>query len=157
MVKFNYVCLIGRPNSGKSTLLNNLVKKKVSIVTNKINTTVNNVLGVINDYKKQLFLIDTPGIVKLTKIKVEKKLVQKTFNEIKFTSIICILLDVTNNNLDDTLLKFVKYVKLPLTVLILLNKIDLLKQKSKLLLMISAIRKIGFENVFLISSKKIKT
>ncbi|MEO6222928.1 MAG: GTPase, partial [Vicinamibacterales bacterium] len=64
MVKAGYVALIGRPNAGKSTLLNRLVGQKVAIVSDKPQTTRHRITGVLNTPEAQLVFIDTPGIHK---------------------------------------------------------------------------------------------
>ena len=62
-VKSGYVAVVGRPNVGKSTLVNYLVGEKVSIVTSKPQTTQINVLGIVNYDNTQIVLIDTPGLL----------------------------------------------------------------------------------------------
>ena len=62
MVKFGYVSIIGRPNAGKSTLLNSFVGQKVSIISSKPQTTRNNILGIANGDNYQIVFVDTPGI-----------------------------------------------------------------------------------------------
>lgn len=66
MYKFGYVAVLGKPNAGKSSLVNRLVGMKLAIVSNKPQTTRDNILGVVTDKNYQLVLIDTPGIHKAT-------------------------------------------------------------------------------------------
>ena len=61
-IKCGFVCLLGKPNTGKSSLINALIKEKVSIVSPKQQTTRNNILGVYNDANSQIVFIDTPGL-----------------------------------------------------------------------------------------------
>ena len=65
MFKSGYVSILGKPNTGKSTLLNKLVNEKISIVTFKPQTTRDNILGVLTDKNFQIAFIDTPGILKV--------------------------------------------------------------------------------------------
>src|SRR5713101_9387435 len=61
---FGIVALVGRPNAGKSTLLNRILGQKVSIVSNKPQTTRNRIVGILNDPRGQIAFLDTPGIHK---------------------------------------------------------------------------------------------
>ena len=63
-MKSGFVAILGRPNVGKSTLLNGLINHHVSIVTDKSQTTRNNIIGIYNDEETQIVFLDTPGIHK---------------------------------------------------------------------------------------------
>ena len=63
-MKTGFVSIVGRPNVGKSTLLNKLLKTKLAITSDKVGTTRNNILGVYNDSDSQIIFVDTPGIAK---------------------------------------------------------------------------------------------
>ena len=62
MIKCGVVAIIGKPNAGKSTLINAIIGEKVSIVSPKAQTTRNNILGILNDKDYQIVFIDTPGV-----------------------------------------------------------------------------------------------
>ena len=66
-IKCGYVAVLGKPNAGKSSLINAIVKEKVSIVSPKPQTTRNNILGIYNDENSQIIFVDTPGINKTHK------------------------------------------------------------------------------------------
>ena len=61
-----YISIIGKPNVGKSTILNSILDKKVSITSRKSQTTRNNILGIKTENNKQMIFIDTPGTVSYT-------------------------------------------------------------------------------------------
>ena len=65
-MRSGFVSLIGRPNTGKSTLLNSILKEKVAIISNKPQTTRNLVQGIYNEDDTQIVFVDTPGIHKTT-------------------------------------------------------------------------------------------
>ena len=71
--KTGYVAVLGRPNVGKSTLVNSLVGEKISIVTSKPQTTQINVLGIVHNKESQIIFVDTPGLVSEKQMKFNSK------------------------------------------------------------------------------------
>ena len=61
-MKSGFIAILGRPNAGKSTLINSIMKEKIAITTQKAQTTRNAILGILNDEDSQIVFIDTPGI-----------------------------------------------------------------------------------------------
>jgi GTPase len=130
-VKAGFVSLIGRPNAGKSTLLNRLVGSKLAIVSDKPQTTRNRILGVRNYPDAQVVYLDTPGIHRpLHRMNV--RMVDTAVNTIGTVDVLCLLLDVSERagHGDRFVIDLVKNTKTP--VVLVLNKIDLVK-KSRLL------------------------
>ena len=157
-LKSGFVNLVGIPNSGKSTLINRLVGKKISIVSRKIQTTRFCIRGICNfnysdKLKAQIIFIDTPGIF-VPKKRLEKAMVSAAWSELNFTDKVVFIHDVKksfNNNVREIISKI---YKINSNVILVLNKIDLLP-KEKLLSIISEIRTFhNFEKIFLISAKK---
>ncbi len=72
-MKSGFVCLVGRSNVGKSTILNRVIGKKVSIVSPKSQTTRNSIQGIYNDEDSQIIFIDTPGIHKPLQVFINLK------------------------------------------------------------------------------------
>ena len=130
-MKSGLVSLIGRPNAGKSTLLNRLVGTKLAIVSNKPQTTRTRILGVKNYPDAQVEFLDTPGIHRpLHRMNV--RMVGTAVDTISEVDVLALVVDVTEppGKGDRFVIDLVKHATAP--VLLILNKIDLVK-KSKLL------------------------
>ncbi len=130
-MKAGFVSLIGRPNAGKSTLLNRLVGSKIAIVSDKPQTTRNRILGVRNYPDAQVVYLDTPGIHRpLHRMNV--RMVHTAIDTIGTVDVLCLVLDVSERagHGDRFVIDLVKNTKTP--VFLVLNKIDLVK-KSRLL------------------------
>ena len=126
--KFGYIAILGRPNAGKSTLVNNLVGEKVAIVSPKPQTTRNNILGIVTKENFQLVLIDTPGIHR-TKNALDKYMMKSVRSAQSGANVIVYLFDATKK-ISDEEIEYIKKLKekeeVPLIVVI--SKIDLIKQ-----------------------------
>jgi len=130
-MKSGLVSFIGRPNAGKSTLLNRLVGTKLAIVSDKPQTTRTRILGVRNYADAQVVFLDTPGIHRpLHRMNV--RMVDVALETIRDVDVLGLVLDVAEKlgKGDRYVLDLVKDVKIP--VFLILNKIDLIK-KTKLL------------------------
>ena len=153
--KLVYVCLLGSPNSGKSTLFNLLLNQKISIVTHKVHTTRENIKGIITKGNTQLIFIDTPGFLRTPRFKLEKAIVKKALQEVNHVDFICIIIDVAKKNcLDNPLLDY-RGLKLRNPILIF-NKVDLIQDKTSLLPLAQEIKDKGFDEIFMISALKNK-
>ena len=93
-LKSGFVTLVGRPNVGKSTLLNQLVGHKVSIVSDRPQTTRNQVRGVWNGPGAQVVFIDTPGIHK-PKTELGRRLNQRSLETLSAVDVVCFLIEAT--------------------------------------------------------------
>lgn len=121
------VCIIGKPNAGKSTLLNRIIGQKISIVTPKVQTTRSIITGIVTFGSVQLVLFDTPGIFEPKK-KLEKAMVRCAWSSLNSADIIVLIID-SSTKLDDITREIVKKVSLlNKKTVFLMNKIDL---KSK--------------------------
>lgn len=133
-----FAALAGRPNAGKSTLLNYMTGAKIAITSDKPQTTRNRIVGIINGEDYQLILLDTPGIHK-PKDKLGDNMVKLALNTLNETDVVFYLVDVTApfGAGDAYLTEKLRQVETP--VFLLLNKVDLL-EKSKLLPLIDFYR-----------------
>ena len=156
-LKSGFVNLVGIPNSGKSTLINKLVGRKISIVSHKVQTTRFCIRGICNCHlpnklKSQIIFVDTPGIF-LPKRRLEKAMVTAAWSELSLTDKVVFIHDVSKKIDNNTKEIIEKIFQIKSDVILVLNKIDLLP-KEKLLKKISEIKNLyNFEETFLISAK----
>lgn len=150
--KCGFVSIIGMPNAGKSTLLNFLVKEKISIVSPKVQTTRREVRGIIEHNDSQIIFVDTPGICR-PNTPLEKVLLSNFKKSCKCSDITLLLIDCLDKNIESNL-KFLQNKKqVQDNFIVAINKIDLMKNKSQLLPIIDKIKDYNFINqIFLISA-----
>ena len=131
--KSGYVAIIGRPNVGKSTLINALIGEKVTIVTSKPQTTVQNIIGILNDDDSQIILVDTPGLVSNKQIASQKKTYNRSVVDALASSDVIVMLSEANkwNKTDEQLFDQIKKQSLPSIHVV--NKVDRFKDKTKIL------------------------
>lgn len=157
-----FVCILGRPNAGKSTLLNALVGEKLAIISPKPQTTRNRIQGIINVPKEknrdgaQIVLIDTPGVHKPDS-SLGRKMMVEVREALEGCDLVLAIMDVTRplDPRDQFALDLVS--QSGTKAFLILNKIDLIRDKSKLLPMIEEDRKLyNFEEVVPVSALKRK-
>jgi GTP-binding protein Era len=152
--KSGFAAIIGRPNSGKSTLLNNMLNEKVSIVTSKPQTTRNVIQGIYTDADHQIVFTDTPGIYKADNRLGQRmvKLAQETFQNV---DVIIYIVDITKKDVhkgEGHIFESVKKAGKP--VILVLNKTDMLKDKEMLLPIIKGFNdEFAFEAIYPVSAK----
>ena len=132
MTHAGYVALIGRPNAGKSTLLNQLVGQKIAAVSDKPQTTRFRIQGVITKPEGQIVFVDTPG-VHLPGYELNRRMMAAVQDALMGVDLVCLIRDasVSTGNGDRFVLDLVKRSGKP--SLLLLNKIDKLEDKAALL------------------------
>src|ERR1043165_9800474 len=130
--KSGFVSLVGRPNAGKSTLLNALVGHKVAIVADKPQTTRTSIQGVVTTPDAQIVFLDTPGIHRADS-PLNKRLMDQVRNSLEERDLLLFVTDAarTFGDEDKRAVDVARRVETP--VLLVLNKIDLVKEKAKLL------------------------
>lgn len=153
-MKCGFVSLVGRPNVGKSTLLNSLLGMKLAITSNVSGTTRNIIQGIYNDQDSQIIFIDTPGIHKPTH-KLGNLMNKKAYNHTEGVDVILFLVDIYQGfgRGDEFILEKIK--NHDAIVFLLLNKVDQIKDKSILLERIEQLKeKYDFAEIIPISAKK---
>jgi GTP-binding protein Era len=124
--KAGYVNIIGNPNVGKSTLMNALIGQKLSIITNKAQTTRHRILGILNEKEYQIVFSDTPGVIEPA-YKLQENMMNFVHSAFQDADVLIYMIEVGEKGLKDQKL-FERLKKTTVPVLMLLNKIDLAEQ-----------------------------
>ncbi|MEO0219642.1 MAG: GTPase Era, partial [candidate division WOR-3 bacterium] len=131
-MKGGYIAIIGKPNVGKSSLLNMLIEEKISSVSPKPQTTRFNIMGILNYKDAQMIFIDTPGIMKKLKDKLDEFSLSEIKKAIEDADLIVLLVEPKLPDEED--LKIIDLIKtFNKPVILAINKIDLVKDKRELL------------------------
>ena len=152
-MKSGFVSIIGRPNVGKSTLLNNILGKRVAITSDKPQTTRNMIQGIYNDKDLQIIFVDTPGIHKPNN-KLGKILNKQAYYTINDVDIIILVVDITEKigSGDRFVIDLLKDIDKP--VFLVINKIDKLP-KEEILKKIDDYQKMyDFAEIIPVSARK---
>ena len=151
--KSGYASIIGRPNVGKSTLLNRLLMQKVAVISNRPQTTRNKITGVLHLPNAQIILVDTPGIHQSEKT-LNEMMVRASVSTFSDVDLILVMLsaDAGFCDEDEFVLNSMKGIKTK--KILVINKIDLVEKNSRLLLMDEMNRKSLFEEIIPISALK---
>lgn len=128
-MKSGFIAVVGRANVGKSTLMEKILNEKISIISNKAQTTRDKIQIIYNDSESQIIFIDTPGIQN-PKNKLQEKLFQFSEESIKEADIITFVVDnsLEIGKLDDQIIEMLETINLP--KILLINKIDLLEDEE---------------------------
>ncbi len=137
--KAGFVAIIGKPNAGKSTLMNSIIGEKLSIVTPKPQTTRKRVLGIYTEANTQIVFTDTPGVLK-PRYELQEAMMGYVSESIEAADLLLLLFDVGQFSLErnifhQSFLSMLEKANKP--IVLLLNKIDLVKDKKELLPMIA--------------------
>jgi GTP-binding protein Era len=128
-MKVGYVALIGRPNVGKSTLLNSLLGQKVAIISDKPQTTRISILGIKTTAAGQIVFIDNPGIHKPLHT-LNKRMMNFVYSALETADVLCLLIDATERygHGDEFVIETLRKVPTPLFLLI--NKVDIVRKDT---------------------------
>ena len=149
-----YVALIGRPNVGKSTLMNHLLKQKISITSRKPQTTRHRILGISTSEKGQVIYLDTPGMHQSEQRALNRYLNRTADTTLLGVNVIVWLIDgLLWHDYDDIILKKLEQSGLP--VILVVNKVDKIKDKEAILAFFDeAQKRFPFEQLLPISALK---
>lgn len=151
--KSGFVAIIGRPNVGKSTLLNRIVGQKIAIMSDKAQTTRNKIQGVFTDNDSQIIFIDTPGIHK-PKHALGDFMLKAAYSALKGVDAVLVVVNATEKIGPGDRLVIEKAKHSPVPVYLLINKVDLI-QPDELFSIIDSFRvEHDFDQIFPISAKE---
>ncbi len=119
--KSGFVSIIGKPNAGKSTLMNKLVGRKLAITTPKAQTTRHRILGIASEDNYQIVFSDTPGVI-LPQYRLHRIMMNSVRTSLEDADLIILLVDVNETFPEDLVIKLAKKSDIP--VLLVLNKVD---------------------------------
>lgn len=157
-MKSGFVNIFGKPNAGKSTLLNALMGEKLAIVSHKVQTTRHRIKAILSTEKYQIIFSDTPGIID-PKYKLHEKMMQAVKGSLEDADVALLMADA-RDNLDEVHLTF-SSLKLKSPAIVIVNKVDLVNEKDienavtffkeqsycKEVVVISALKNKGLDNL----------
>lgn len=157
--KAGFVSIVGKPNVGKSTLMNALVGEKLSIITSKAQTTRHSIMGILNGDDFQIVYSDTPGIIK-PQYALHESMMSFVRTSLEDADVILFVTDIYEKHDEDDVIKRLQHAEVP--VLLLINKIDQAteedinekvaywqeKMNPTEILPISALHNFGLEHLF---------
>ncbi|BCP53152.1 GTPase Era [Kaistia sp. 32K] len=148
-----FVALIGAPNAGKSTLLNQLVGTKISIVTHKVQTTRAIMRGIALEGASQIIFVDTPGIFQ-PKRRLDRAMVDTAWGGAKDADLVCVLIDAERYQKSETAQILDKVAAVGQPKILVINKIDTVPHTALLEMAAKANQTVKFEQTFMISALK---
>lgn len=148
-----YVALVGRPNVGKSTLLNRILGQKLSITSRRPQTTRHQILGIKTEGDTQVIYVDTPGIHKAQDKAINRYMNKAATTAVKDVDLIVMLIDrMRFNEEDEMVLSAIKNQRAP--VILVVNKVDFIKDKDELLPWLEEVsKKHDFAQIIPLSAK----
>jgi len=153
LFKSGFISIIGRPNAGKSTLFNTIIGDKISIITDKPQTTRNKITGIRNFPNAQLIFLDTPGMHK-PKTAMNRAMVQTTRETINSVDVLLMLIEANTDVHPHDLFLIESLLQVKTPVFLVINKIDLIEKKI-LLPLIDKFRNLyDYREIFPISALK---
>ncbi len=153
MFKSGFVNIIGRPNVGKSTLMNALLGDKLSIITNKPQTTRHRIIGILNDDEYQIVFSDTPGIIKTPTYKMQEMMNRYSHSTFEDADVMIFVTEKLEKYADDDpILKRLQNVDAPL--FLVYNKIDTMKEEEILKSIGEWSKRLNFKEIIPISALK---
>ncbi|MBL7094638.1 GTPase Era [candidate division KSB1 bacterium] len=151
--KVGYIALIGKPNVGKSTLMNVLLGQKLSIVTPKPQTTRHRILGILSEENTQMIFLDTPGLLK-PRYKLQDKMLGAARRAIDESDVLLLMVE-PEEKIDEVIINILSTMKgSQKSVILVINKIDTVNKKKLLPIIDRYASKFNLTKIFPISALK---
>lgn len=152
--KFGFVAIVGRPNVGKSTLMNHIIGQKISITSRKPQTTRNRVIGIDTDGAYQTVYVDTPGLHRAEKHAINRLMNRAAESSLGDVELILWVVDATSWTDDDEMVQN-KLEQAHAPVVLIINKVDKIDDKEKLLPLIERLKdRREFKDIIPVSALK---
>jgi GTP-binding protein Era len=148
--KSGYVAIIGKPNAGKSTLMNRILGQKIAITTHKPQTTRHQILGLHSEEDLQIIFLDTPGIIN-PKYELQKAMMRFVDRARKDADLILFMVDPKESVIPDKIVGLLQSIQQP--VLLIINKMDLTKKPEAQSIAEKLNGQISFTNTAYVSAK----
>ncbi len=150
-----YVSIIGRPNVGKSTLLNHIIDQKLSIVSRKPQTTRWNLQGIKTSSDSQVIFIDTPGLQKQPRLALNRHMNREVSNSLNYIDVILFVIEALKwNELDENVMTLINNAS-KIKLFLVINKVDKISDKNELLSFINTVsNKTNIKEVIPVSAIK---
>lgn len=149
--KSGFVAIVGAPNVGKSTLLNQMLGEKISITSKKPQTTRNRIIGIVHRPHSQLIFIDTPGIHRAERA-LNIRIVDVALSALRDVDVVLVMIDVANPDPDSEAFLVKKLKKQKQPVVLALNKIDLVAKRTLLSIIDNWSKSYAFEAIIPVSA-----
>ena len=153
MHKSGYVNIIGKPNAGKSTLINALIGEKLSIISPKVQTTRHRILGILSEEDYQIVFSDTPGIIEDPKYLLQEKMMTFVKSALSDADVILLLVEFTDK-VENILKLYNDYKAKNIPLLLVINKIDIAKTQEEVVEFLENFKHIPEEDLIPISATK---
>lgn len=153
MTRTGFVAIVGRPNVGKSTLMNRILGQKLSITSRKPQTTRHQILGIKTEGENQIIFVDTPGIHKINDKAINRYMNKAATTAVKDVDLIIMLVDRLRwTEEDEMVLQTIKTQRAP--VVLVVNKVDFIREKDEMLPYLAELsEKHDFEQIVPLSAK----
>ncbi len=152
--KCGYVAIIGAPNAGKSTLTNALVGQKITIVTHKVQTTRCRITAIALKDEAQIIFLDTPGIFTLPKSRLDRSMINAAWTGVSDADTVVLTVDATRGLTKDVENILASFQESQRPLVLVLNKIDLIKKEKLLALAATLSARLTFSEIFMLSAEK---